>query len=257
VSLTLDLHTPGRSWLHRLDPRVKLVGLGLGMTAAFLLPHPAHLALYTALLYALLRLAAVPPARIGWLWRQLRLLLLLILLLQPFFTPAGTAWLTVGPLRLTSGGLLNALQLALRVLSLALLTGCVLFTTKQRALVHGLVWLGIPYSWGLLLSLTLRFVPAIGKLFVAVREAQAARGWVARGNIVQRTRDYLPVLVAVIIGTLQMSDQLTLALAARGLAENAPRTVWRPLRMRLSDWLALAVLCGGFLSLTLWRAGCF
>ena len=31
MSLTLDLHTPGRSWLHQLDPRVKLVGLGEGV----------------------------------------------------------------------------------------------------------------------------------------------------------------------------------------------------------------------------------
>ena len=92
----------------------------------------------------------------------------------------------------------------------------------------------------------LRFLPAIQYLFIAVREAQATRGWVVEGNLLKRFRDYLPVLVAVIIGTLRMSDRLTLALAARGLAASTRRTVWRDLQMRASDWVALAGLTIAF-----------
>jgi energy-coupling factor transporter transmembrane protein EcfT len=54
------------------------------------------------------------------------------------------------------------------------------------------------------------------------------------------------VLVAVVIGTLRMSDRLTLALAARGLATSTNRTVWRDLQMRTTDWVALAGLMLAF-----------
>jgi energy-coupling factor transport system permease protein len=106
-------------------------------------------------------------------------------------------------------------------------------------LVRAFVKLGLPYTWGLTISLTLRFLPAIQNLFHSVRDAQAARGWTAQGNLFKRFRDYLPILVAVLIGTLRMSDQLTLALAARGLETMRHRTTWRELHMTRPDWTTL------------------
>lgn len=251
MSLALDLYVPGRSWLHRLDPRVKLWATLLGVLLALRLPHPLLQAAFLLGLHLFLWRAGIPWERLVWLWRQLLVLLIFILLLQPFFTPSGTLLFALGPLRLTLGGLQAGLLFALRALNMAFVTGGLLFTTDQQAMIRGLVRLGVPYTWGLTISLTLRFLPALSSLFVTVREAQAARGWVAEGNFIRRTREYLPVLVAVIIGTLRMSDQLTLALAARGLGSSTPRTVWRDLRMQRSDWAALALLTAGF-ALLLW-----
>jgi energy-coupling factor transport system permease protein len=126
-------------------------------------------------------------------------------------------------------------------------------TTEHRALVLAFVRLGLPYTWGLTISLTLRFLPAIQGLFRSVRDAQAARGWVAEGSIVQRLRDYMPVLIAVMIGTLRMSDQLTLALAARGLETSQQRTRWRDLTMQRRDWWALALATLIFALMVSWR----
>jgi energy-coupling factor transport system permease protein len=240
VSLVFDLYAPGDSWLHRLDPRAKLWITLLAVVVVFLLAGPFPQLLFLLGVHALLLLAGVPFPSLVWLWRQMAVLLLFILLLQPFFDPGGRALLVAGPLRLTVGGLRSAAHLALRALNMAVVTGGLLFTTRQRDLVQAFVRLGLPYSWGLTLSLTLRFLPAIQSLFVTVREAQAARGWDPKGNLVTRARGYLPVLVAVIIGTLRQSDQLTLALAARGLASEGRRTVWHELRMGAADWAVLA-----------------
>ncbi|MDY0020195.1 MAG: energy-coupling factor transporter transmembrane component T [Anaerolineae bacterium] len=236
MSLALDLYVPGRSWLHRLDPRVKLWATFLGIAVAFLLPGPLEQALFLVFLHLLLRVAGVPWHLLGWLWRQMGLLALFILILQPFFSPSGPSLVTWGSLHLTVGGIEAALGLALRAVAMAFVAAGLLFTTDQGALVQGLVRLGVPYTWGLTLSLTLRFLPAINGLFLSIREAQAARGWVAEGNFLRRARGYLPVLVAVVIGTLRLSDQLTLALAARGLGISARRTTWHELRMRSDDW---------------------
>jgi energy-coupling factor transport system permease protein len=255
MSLVFDLYVPGRSWLHRLDPRVKLWLTLEGLVGAFLLRGWWMQGLLLIGLLSVLRSASISWQTMSWLWRQMRWLVVLILLLQPFFSPGGEVWIALGPLRLTADGLRRALLLALRALTMTYIVGGLLFTTEQRMLVRALVRLGVPYTWGLTISLTLRFLPALSDLFAKVREAQAARGWIAEGNFFRRARDYLPVLVAVIIGTLRMGDHLTLALAARGLG-SAPlqeRTVWRDLEMRPADWWVLAGSAVGFLLLlVLW-----
>ncbi|MGC9398285.1 MAG: energy-coupling factor transporter transmembrane component T family protein [Anaerolineae bacterium] len=254
MSLVFDLYVPGRSWLHRLDPRVKLWLTALGCGSAFLLRGWWMQGLFLIGLLLLLRSASISWEKLGWIWRQMRLLVILILLLQPLFTPGGRRLAALGPLVLSTGGVQRALLLALRALALSYLAGGLLFTTEQRGLVRGLVRLGVPYTWGLTLSLTLRFLPALSDLFNKVREAQAARGWVAEGGLFRRARDYLPVLVAVVIGTLRMGDQLTLALAARGLGTVQRRTVWRELEMRPADrWVLIGGTLGFLLLLFLGR----
>jgi len=243
MSVALDFYVPRDSWLHRLDPRVKLWGMLLGFITAFLLPYAVAQGALLLGLHLLLLANHIPWAVLRRLWRQMALLIVLILVLQPFFAPSGTVLVAVGPLQLTVGGLVQAALFVMRTLVIAFFVGALLFTTDQRALVQACVRLGLPYTWGLTFSLTLRFLPAIQQLFVTVREAQAARGWVAEGNLFRRFRDYFPVLVAVIIGTLRMSDRLTLALAARGMGasvSSAQRTVWRDLRMQNTDWITLA-----------------
>ncbi len=265
MSLALDFYSPGHSWLHRLDPRVKLWGVFLGMVTTFLLPEFWQQALLLAGVHVVLLGAGVPGRRVGWLWRQMAVLVGFMLILQPFFTPSGASLMILGPLRLTWGGLEHAVLLALRALSMAFITGGVLFTTEQPKIVRAFVRLGLPYTWGLMLTLTLRFLPAVHSLFTTVREAQAARGWVPvrklKGNFIRRllrlpqAREYIPVLVAVIIGILRLSDQLTLSLAARGLAAGRQRTVWRDLCMQRWDWVFLVAETGIFLWLLFWRFG--
>ncbi len=240
---TFDLYAPGESWLYRLDPRVKLLGVGVGSLAAFLLTGAGRQFLLLVGIVFLLWGGRVPRQRLAWLWGQMRVLVGIIVVLQPLFTVQGEVLFGLGPLRWTIGGLAYAATLALRTLSIAYLVGGLLFTTDQGQLVRAMVRLGMPYTWGLTVSLTLRFLPTIQSLFTAIREAQAARGWVAEGNLFRRAQSYFPVLVAVIIATLRTGDQLTLALAARGLGRvQGPRTVWHPLRMRPYDWVATTIL---------------
>lgn len=255
MTLLRDFYSPGDSWLHRLDPRVKLWGVLVGVLLAFTLAEWPEQAMLFVGVCGLLRVGGLPWAALRALWRQMAALAAMILVLQPLFTPAGAVLVGWGPVQWTVGGLQVAAALALRALALAFLTGGLLFTTSPPALVRALVRLGLPYHWGFTISLTLRFLPTLHALFLAVREAQAARGWIAGGNLWQRLRGYLPVLVAVVVDTLRMSDQLTLALAARGLASSQPRTTWRDLHMRPMDWLALAGITLSGALIIGWRWG--
>jgi energy-coupling factor transport system permease protein len=253
MTVVFDTYVPGSSLLHRLDPRVKLWAVSLAFLLAFLLPGAFWGAAFLLGIHVALRIAGVPWRTLFRFWRQMGVLIILILLLQPFARPAGPVFFEIGPLRLTGGGILNALSMALRTLNIALVVAGLLFTTEHRVLIQGLVSLGVPYTWGLTISLALRFLPAIESLFQTVRDAQATRGWVAEGSFFRRIKDYLPILVAVLISTLRMSDALTLALAARGLGASERRTTWRGLAMTRQDWIVATGVTVAFGLFLLWR----
>lgn len=254
MSQVFDVYLPGASWLHRLDPRAKLWMVLLAGLVGLLFQQIGVLAGLLLLTQGALLSAGAPWERMRWLWARLLPLLALILILQPLFAPGpGPDLLRLGPLRLTVAGLLAGLSFALRAASLTFVAAGLLLTTEPSELVQGLVKLGLPYPWGLTVGLAIRYLPTTYGLFVAVREAQEARGWILdRGNVIRRARAYVPILVATIISALRLSDQLGLALAARGLGYPARRTTWREIHFSGADWLAvgLATLAfGGMLAL--------
>ena len=146
---------------------------------------------------------------------------------------------------------------ALRVNAMAFVAGLLLFCTEPSQLVRGLVKLGLPYTWGLTLSLSIRYLPTTYGLYQSIYEAQQARGWEpGRGGLIKRMRSYLPMLVAVMIGGLRMADNLAMALSARGLGAPYPRSILRDIRFRPVDWgltfALLLVLGAGFILRWYW-----
>jgi len=257
MSQRFDFYLPRDSWLHRLDPRAKLWAVLLAGVACFLFRNIATLAALLLLAHLVLMSARVPADRLRWLWARLLPLLAMILVLQPFFAPGpGPDLFRLGPLRLTVAGLLDGLSYALRAATLAFVAAVLLLTTDPNRLVQGLVKLGLPYPWGLTVGLAIRYLPTAYGLFVSIGEAQQARGWiVGQGGFVRRARSYVPILVATIIASLRLSDNLGMALAARGLGYPARRTVLQDLAFTAADWLALALASLAFAALLALRYG--
>lgn len=257
MSQHFDLYLPGDSWLHRLDPRTKLWAVLLAGAAGLMFRQIGALVGLLLLAHLALLSARVPSDRIRWLWARLAPLLVMILILQPLFAPGpGPDLLQLGPLRLTVAGLLEGVSFALRAAALAFVAAVLLLTTDTTQLVQGLVKLGLPYPWGLTVGLAIRYLPTTYGLFVAVSEAQEARGWiVGQGSFLQRARSYLPILVATIIAALRLSDNLGLALAARGLGYPARRTVLHDVHFAPADWLAVGLVTVVFIGLVALRYG--
>ena len=248
MSLSVDLYVHAASWLHKLDPRVKLWGTVAGSIAAFLLNSPLLLAVFLLLVIGLLRGGHIPAARIRWALRGLLPLTLLILLIQPWFVTTGAEIFTLGPVRLTTGGVTLALLIAVRANVLALLALMPLFTTRHDDLVRGLVQMGLPYLWGMTITLALRYIPVAAGLYVTIRHAQEARGLdLQRGGLIKRVRQFVPILTALVIASIRLSDQLALAMTVRGL-NAGPRAERRVLVMAGRDWIAAGLI-------GLWLAG--
>ncbi len=251
MGISADLYAPGRSWLHTLDPRVKLWGTFLGIIAGLATADPFPLLGGLVGLNALLLCCGVPFRRLRWIWGAITPIMVLILVLQPWFAPSGTAIFRLGPLHLTVGGITSGLTFAVRVALLAFIVATPLLSTRQDTLVHGMVKLGLPYTWGLTITLSLHYLPTAYEMFQNIRQAQEVRGWTSgRGNLFERARSYMPILVGVVISSLRLADQLALAMAARGLGAG-PRTPLHEIKMRPADWgaaFAITAITAAFLA---------
>jgi energy-coupling factor transport system permease protein len=254
VSLLPSLYVPRDSWLHSLDPRVKLVFALLATIALLSLDSLLVFVLFLVLCHALLLSARVPIARLGWAWRMMLPITILIPLLWPLFsTTTGPILLHLGPVTITWIDVWQGLAMAARVDAMAFAFFVWLFTTDQAGIVMGFVHLGLPYEWGLTLAITLRYVPTLQAAFGRVMDAQRARGLViSNTNPVQAVRAYIPALVPMLIDALRTAENLSWALEARAFgAPGRRRTTRRQLHFGLLDGLALVlmiVLFGGLIA---------
>jgi energy-coupling factor transport system permease protein len=253
VAPTFELYVETDSWLHRLDPRTKLAFVVLSAAGLLSLGSTTAMAVALTAIHFLLLSARVPLARLRWVWRRLWPLNAMIVALWPLFAPGGAPVLAaLGPVRVTWPGLVQGLTVALRLDALAFAGLVLLLTTGQAELVRGLVRLGLPFEWGLTLALGLRYAPTVYELYETVLRAQQARGWTPEArSLIDRWRAYGPVLVATIINTLRMSDQLAVALAARGLGAGRERTSLKDVHFGPADWAALAATGALFAALML------
>lgn len=239
--MLFDLYVHADGWLQRLDPRTKiaLVLCGAGLFVVF--NSVVMLLGLLAAVHLILLTSKVPIRQIGWVWRQLLRVVIVIVLVFPLFSRLpGPVLFSIGPLTVTVTGALAGVATATRVVGMSLLFFVILFTTRQNDLVRGLVRLGLPFEWGLTLSIALRYIPSFSHTIAQIQEAQAARGWqVDRGDFVRRLRGVLPVLVALVIDVLRTSDTLGMALVVRGVGSGRPRTVWQEIHFTRLDWAVL------------------
>jgi energy-coupling factor transport system permease protein len=242
-----DLYLPRASYLHRLDPRVKLFFVLAAMVTLVAFNHLGVFLAALILIHTLLFAARVPVSRLRWAWGVMLPLTILIPLLWPLFYPAPRdAFFSFFCLRVGPSNLWQGLATALRVDSLAFVFFVLLFTTDQNALVRALVKLGLPFEWGLTLAIALRYIPTFYGLYHQTSEAQQARGlnfahpsWRTRAGTLQ------PILIAMLISALRMVENLARALEARGVGVKTARTMWKELHFTRGDALALVLIVAG------------
>ncbi|WP_297536671.1 energy-coupling factor transporter transmembrane protein EcfT [Thermococcus sp.] len=225
------------SFLHSLDPRVKIVGTLLGILTLMFFNDPRFLFPVFFLILIAGRILGGIEVR-----RQLSLLkpLLVIVAFTLFFWP-----LIYSPWYM---GLIFGVSFSLRLLSFGLLTFLLLMTTRQRELILGFVRLGLPYELGLTLTIALRYIPTLYSLAQTIMDAQRSRGLeLDRGKPLVRLKKMTAVLIPLIVASLKTAHELSIALESRAFGYGKRRTFLRDIEMSRKDYAALAVIVATFL----------
>ena len=239
--MSLFLYIDHSTSLHRLNPIVKVLGMLCFFVAAFVTQAPS-VALPVAAGVCLLITLAGAWANV----RRLRVLFLMVFVMTfivwTLFFRGGTPLVTWGPLHISAAGLRFALGMAIK-LDTFLGVGIVfLSTTKIEEFAYALTRVGMPYKLGFTMTLAFRLVPVFLDAAGTVVQAQRCRGFnFDEGNILQRMRRYVPVIVPVFMGALRRADGMAMALEARGFQARTQRSTFEHFPFRRSDGAALLV----------------
>jgi energy-coupling factor transport system permease protein len=243
------------TWVHRLHPSVRLLGMITVFVAAFVVDRVLwQLPLVLPLLWLLWWTDA-------WrnVWR-LRVPFVLVFVMTAliwtvFYGPDGRpplfAW---GPLLVSHTAPWFAVGMAVK-LELFLGAGILfLSTTRIEDFAYALTRLGMPYTVGFTMTMAFRLVPVFVDAATTVVQAQRCRGLdFERGGLWQRVRRYVPIMVPVFMGALRRADQMAMALDGRGFQRAARRTALDEHPVRASDVVAgvvLVALAAGYVMLS-------
>ncbi len=241
--ITIGQHLPGHSALHQLDPRLKLVLTIAYIIILFVGTNPLGIAL--SLLFLLLcYTAAKIPLRM--IWKSIKPLLPIVLftaVLNLFFLPGETV-LQVWVFTITDEGIRYAILLAVRILALILGTSLLTYTTSPIVLTDAIERLLSPlarfkfpaHELAMMMTIALRFVPTLIDETDKIMNAQKARGAdLDTGNLLQRVKALVPVLIPLFLSAFRRADELALAMECRCYRGGEGRTRLRKLHIGAKD----------------------
>lgn len=249
--ITLGQFYPGNSFLHRLDPRLKLIGSFIYIVLAFIANSFIGLALLAGWFLLLGAVSRVPWRMLFGSLKSVYFLLLFTFILNAFLFQGSTLLFSWWFIRLTGEGLIRAVFLALRLLLLVsgttlltLTTTPIALTDGLESLMHPLKKIGFPaHEIAMMMSIALRFIPTLLEETDRIMRAQASRGAsFTEGGLFQRARALLPLLIPLFVSAFRRAEELALAMEARCYHGGEGRTRYHVLRYSARDGFALLVL---------------
>lgn len=255
--ITLGQYFPGNTVAHRLDPRTKILLVTLYIIALF-----SAKGLLGYMVMAATLAVCVKISKVGFksLVRGLKPLVVIIAftgILNIFFTPAETYLLEWGILRISEKGIQNALFMVVRIMLLVMGTFLMTYTTSPIRLTDGLESLLGPlkrlrvpvHELAMMMAIALRFIPTLIEETDKIMSAQKARGAdFESGNIFQKAKALVPILVPLFISAFRRADELATAMECRCYHGGDGRTKLHVLKYQRRDYVALT---GGVVILAL------
>lgn len=253
--LLFGRYIQGDSYVHRMDPRAKLIGSFYFIIIIFLANNwitYGVMALFTLLC---LLLSGIPIKVFLNGVKPLIWLISFTVILQILFTTGGETYFRWGIISITSFGLMNGAFIFMRFVLIIFVSTLLTLTTMPLALTDAIESLLKPlnalkvpvHEIALMLSIALRFVPTLMDEATKIMNAQRARGVdFGEGNIIQQMKAVTPILVPLFVSSFNRADELANAMEARGYQGGEGRTKYRVLKWHGRDTLAML----GFVVLT-------
>lgn len=254
--ITLGQYYPGNSWIHRLDPRVKILATILYIVALFVVKDFIGFATAFVGLVAVTAISKVP---VSFILRGLKPVFLIILFtfVINMFMIKGEVLVSLWFLEITREGLRTAVFMGVRLVLLIIGSLLLTLTTKPISLTDGIEALlspfrrfGLPaHELAMMMTIALRFIPTLLEETDKIMKAQQARGAdFESGNIINRAKALIPILVPLFISAFRIAQELAMAMEARCYGGNVKRTRMNGMKLCSRD-LAASVIFVIFLAL--------
>ncbi|MCZ8537690.1 MULTISPECIES: energy-coupling factor transporter transmembrane component T family protein [Paenisporosarcina] len=252
-------YIPGDSFVHKLDPRSKLVFVFLFIAIVFLANNAVTYAVILAFTLVTILLSRI---RLYFLINGLKPILFLLIftfLLHIFFTKEGDLLWKWQFIEVYEEGLRQGIFISIRFLVLVFVTSILTLTTSPISITDGMEVLLNPFKrfklpvheLALMMSISLRFIPTLMDETDKILKAQMARGSdISTGSIKERIKAVVPLLIPLFVSAFKRAEDLAVAMEVRGYRGGEGRTRYRQLKWDWRDSLVIVTL--GILALLLW-----
>ncbi len=253
--MNIFLYLDKGTWIHRLDPRSKMISTLIVFAICLCFNHPLYMG---AISLGVIALAISAKVLLNF-WRVRFILILLVvfsILLWPFFTKGTTPLWSLGPLHMSQESLLYGIAMGLRLATFVAAGLIFLSTTRNEELTNGLIRMGIPYPVAFALSTALRLVPTFAGAGATIIQAQMSRGLdLESGSIFSRIGKFIPQAVPLFVYAIRHTNLLAMALESKGFSPESPRTLYYEPQMQKIDYVVLVLVAGILAALIYLRLG--
>ncbi|MFQ5602546.1 MAG: energy-coupling factor transporter transmembrane component T family protein [bacterium] len=253
MDITLGHYFPGKSILHRLDPRSKLLA-SLFLMTGVLLTHELKLLmieismLFLGMVFSKIPLKIILKNLKGFYW----LFLLTFLIHVSDFS--GSASFPFVNVHFTQTGLVAGVIYTWRLVLIIIITAYLTLTTSPLELTDSLEKIFSPLKrlklpvqeFAMMMTMSLRFIPILLTEADRIKHAQLSRGASLEGSLVKKIKNIVPMLLPLFISVIRRADELSVAMEARCYSGGEGRSHYQQLTFH-SDDLVVMMLSGAFL----------
>lgn len=248
--ITLGQYYPGDSVIHRLDARVKIVATLLFIVELFIVDNFIGFIIAAGALAAVILASKVPFSFIVRGLKPIFVILCFTFVLNMFMVD-GRVLVRIGFLKITEEGLRLAVFMAVRLILLLLGSSMLTLCTRPLSLTDGIERLlsplkkiGVPaHEIAMMMTIALRFIPTLLEETDKIMKAQQARGAdFESGNIIQRAKSLVPILVPLFVSAFRIAQDLAMAMEARCYRGGEYRTRLHELKLKQLDYGAIVAM---------------
>lgn len=261
-SISLGQYYPSNSIIHRLDGRTKILLATIFIVSIFFCKSLASFAFLVLLSLIIILLSKIPLKIVLRSLRAVIFILVFTFIINVFLTKGESEPLfQIWKIKLYKEGLWTALFISIRIFCLIISSSIFIsFTTTPIQLTYAIESLLSPlkkikvpvHDFAMMMSIVLRFIPALSEETEKIMTAQKARGAdFSSGSLLQRARALIPVLIPLFVSAFRRSDELATAMECRCYHGGSGRTRMTITKMGAKDYLSLCMMIIAVLAMIL------
>ena len=248
--IKLGQYFPGKSIIHNIDPRVKILLTMAIVIMVFIGQNYAALAFLILLAIFIMAISKIP---LKMYFKSMKVILFVILFTSVLnlFYGKGNIIFKLGFLNITEGGINNSIFIAARLFTMIFISSALTFTTSPTDLTDALEKILSPlkifkvkvHELAMMMTIALRFVPTLLEETDKITSAQKARGADPEsGSALQRAKALIPILIPLFISSFRRAYELSIAMECRCYQGGENRTRMKVLQIKMNDFIAIALV---------------
>lgn len=247
--ITIGQYYPADSFVHKLDPRFKILAVLAYIIAAFFVKTYIGLFVLLAFLTVAVAASRIPLKVLLRGLKSIYVLLGITFVFNALLSGGQTEYFRLWIFRLTREGLVRAVFMALRLIMLITGASLLTLTTAPIALTDGMERLLSPFAKlhfpahevAMMMTIALRFIPTLMEEADRIMKAQSARGAsFDEGGLIKRAKSVIPLLVPLFVSAFRRAEELAMAMEVRCYHGGEGRTRLHVLRFTRRDAIGLA-----------------